>query len=228
MITFCFRDILWALGFSAAIAFPHLASAQGVFDLGPLGGAAQQLGQDISGPAPTEATPASQLKFTVSPEMRARNQTRFIESIRSLNTVSADELAGHDLIGMLGEEIAQYGLHTDDLSDAYTVFLLINHAIVNQDDSEITQQQVDGTLQMVRSAMEQVPDLTDASNSDKQSITDVLLLQAFLNQVMYDSVKEVQPAGLPKIIEDVRAGSQAMDINIDGLEMTPDGLVARK
>lgn len=226
MILLNSRSIIAAL----ALLFlpPAIATAQGVFDLGPLSGAAQQLGQELSGPAPADPQPASGLTFTVSQELRDQNQAKFIEGLRAMNEAVANDLAGHDLIGMFGEAVAKYGLKTDNVADAYTAFLIVNHSIVNKDDSESTQAQVDGTLQMVRQTMEAMPDLIDASDHDKQSMTDALFLQALLNQITFDSVKDVQPEGLQNVIDEVRRGSQEMGINLDNFEMTPDGLVARQ
>ena len=231
--SFSLRASLLALAVTAASFAP--AQAQGIFDLPPLVApdAASPAAPATPGQPATPNTPAtptvdpSVLTFTVSEPLRANHQQQFLDSLRSRSPGAADDLAGHDLIGLLGTAIAPHGLKTDNVADAFTAWLMINHGLVTGDDSDPTPAQVEGTRQLATNALLAMPDLIASSDADKQAMTDSLLLQALLNQMMIDALKEANPAGLPAAQQEIRTATRDMGLDLDLLEMTPNGLAPK-
>lgn len=216
----------------AVLAAP--AHAQGIFDLPPLTGQAAPAPaqpQAPAQPAQPQAAPAADpaaLNFTPSAELRAKNQQQFLDGIRARSPAAADDLAGHDLIALIGTAIEPHGLKVDNVADAFTAWLMINHSLVNSDESDPTPAQVEGTKKLTSDALLAMPDFAAASDADKQSMADALLLQALLNQMMIDSLKQVNAAGVPAALEEIRTASRDMGLDLDQLEMTPNGLAAKK
>ncbi len=231
---FSLRASLFAL--AAALAPPGPAGAQGIFDLPPLtapgsqAAPAQPVPQAQAQPQAQPAAPAADpaaLNFAVSDALRAADQQKFIEGLRASSPDAANDLAGHDLIGMLGTAIAPYGLKTDNVGDAFTAWLMINHGLVTGDDSDPTPAQIEGTRKMTTAALLAMPDLVAAGDADKQSMADTLLLQALLNQMMIDALKQENPAGVPAAQEQIRAATRDMGLDLGNLEMTANGLAPR-
>ena len=221
------RAALFALALSFGFAAP--AAAQGIFDLPPL----VQPGPQQAAPQPAQpqqAAPAADpaaLTFTVSEELRATHQQQFLDSLRARSPGVADDLAGHDLIGLIGTAIAPHGLKTDNIADAFTAWLMLNHGLVTGDDSDPTPAQVEGTRKLTSDALLAMPDLGAASDADKQAMADSLLLQALLNQMMIDALKQANPAGLPAAQDEIRTATRDMGLDLDRLEMTANGLAPK-
>lgn len=230
----CRRASLFVLALSVApFASAH---AQGIFDLPPLvppGGEAQQAQPQQAAPQqsqPQQAAPAADpavLTFAVSEELRTTHQTQFLDALRARSPAAADDLAGHDLIGLLGTAIAPHGLKTDNVADGFTAWLMINHGLVTGDDADPTPAQVEGTRKLTTDALLAMPDLTAATDADKQAMTDTLLLQALLNQMMIDALKQANPAGVPAALEEIRGSTRDMGLDLDLLEMTANGLAPK-
>lgn len=211
------------------------AQAQGIFDLPPL--VAPDAASPAAPAAPSQpaapnapsapAVDPSVLTFTVSEELRANHQQEFLDSLRSRSPDAADDLAGHDLIGLLGTAIAPHGLRTDNVADAFTAWLMINHGLVTGDDSDPTPAQVEGTRKLATNALLAMPDLIAADDADKQAMADSLLLQALLNQMMIDALKEANPVGVPVARQEIRTATRDMGLDLDLLEMTPNGLAPK-
>lgn len=232
--SFSLRASLMVLAVMAALF--ATAQAQGIFDLPPL------VAPDAASPAapatpsqpaaPNTATaPAadpSVLTFTMSAELRATHQQAFLDSLRSRSPDAADDLAGHDLIGLLGTANAPHGLKTDNVADAFTAWLMINHGLVTGDDSDPTPAQVDGTRKLTTNALMAMPDLVASSDADKQAMADSLLLQALLNQMMIDALKQANPAGVSVAQDEIRSATRDMGLDLDLLEMTPNGLAPKQ
>ena len=164
----------------------------------------------------------------MSAELRATHQQAFLDSLRSRSPDAADDLAGHDLIGLLGTAIAPHGLKTDNVADAFTAWLMINHGLVTGDDSDPTPAQVDGTRKLTTNALMAMPDLVASSDADKQAMADSLLLQALLNQMMIDALKQANPAGVSVAQDEIRTATRDMGLDLDLLEMTPNGLAPKQ
>lgn len=218
------RAGLAALVFSA-VALTLPASAQGVFDLPPL--TAQTSAAAQAAPQPSAENEAA-LTYAVSPDLRVQNQKKFIEGLRALDPTAMQGMDDQDLIALLGTAIQPYGLKVDNIGDAFTAWLMVNHSLVHGYDEDPTPAQVDGTRKLAIQGLMGVPEIMTASDADKQSMAEGLLLQTLLNQVMVNSIKEVSPENLPTVVDQIRTGTRDMGLDLDQLEMTPNGLVAKQ
>lgn len=198
------------------------ATAQGIFDLPPMTGAS-----GAAAPAPASAADRASLDFTVSPELRATNQKAFLDALRSSSPDAADQMAGHDLIALMAAALEPHGLAVDNVGDAFTAWLMINHSLVTGDEADPTQAQVDGTRDRFTAMLLQTPQLIDVSDAEKQAAAEQFLLQALLNQGMVDAVKETQPEGLPGVRQQIAQASIEMGLDLSLLEMTETGLAPR-
>lgn len=200
------------------------ATAQGIFDMPPIAGAAPDA--PVAQTAPTTAPVArGPLDFEVSQDLRNANQEKFLSAMEETYPgVFTPEAKDQDFMALLAPELAKYGLRVDNLGDAFTAWLMISHSIVTQDEADPTTEQVAGTKKMAQDAMMGLPELGQMSDSDKQSTAEALLFQAMLNDAVYEATKEHQPDNLPKVIEEVRNAAKESNIDLDKFVMTPNGL----
>ena len=227
---FHLRASLFVLAVTLAPFAP--AQAQGIFDLPPLvqpgtqPAQSQQAQPQQTTPAAPAADPAL-LNFTVSEDLRAQHQKQFLDGIRANSPAAADDLAGQDLVGLMATALQPHGLKVDNVADAFTAWLMINHGLVTGNDADPTPAQVAGTRQLATTALLASPDLPKASDADKQNMAEVLLLQAMLNQMMVDSLKQVKPDGVPAALEEIRKSTRDMGLDLDRLELTANGLAPK-
>ena len=201
------------------------AAAQGIFDKPPIAGAAPDAPSAQTAPATQTPAVRGPLDFEVSTELRKQNQQKFLSAMDATYPgVFTAEAHEQDLMALLGQALEKYGLRVDNLGDAFTAWLMISHSIVTQDEAEPTPEQVAGTKKLAEDAMLALPDLTQMSDADKQTTAEALLLQAMLNETVYDVTKEHQPDNLQKVIEDVRSAARESSIDLDKFVMTPNGL----
>lgn len=194
------------------------AAAQGIFDMPPIAGAA---------PDPAPAAPAAEktpLDFEVSDELRKKTQAEYLAEFGKLYPDVAADLQDHDLIALMAQALEPFGLRVDNLGDAFTAWLLVNHGIVTGNDEDATPQQVAGTKKMASDAMLALPELQQMTDADKQTTSELLLLQAMINEVMVDARKEHNPSAVPEAIEEVRQAAKESGIDLDKFVLTPDGL----
>jgi hypothetical protein len=222
--------------FGLLIAPPVMA--QGVFDMGALTNTisisattqaeAERAGNAVAAPS---AAALNALKYEPSLPTRQDNIAKFITGLKELNPGVAGEFesvfAQVDIIEEIGKAVAPFGLKTDNMADAYTIYFMSAWMAANGRTDVNTPEQVAGVQQMAESALSSSPELLKLEDAKKQQFSEALLIQGFLFDAMLQATAS-DPVALAKVKADTRAGAKEMGIDVDLFELTPTGLVRKK
>lgn len=187
-------------------------------------------GSNRSAEAATRGS-VSDLTFQSSKDRRKANLAQFIEKTRKVDPSGADDMAkifaSTDVIGEIGQGIAPYGLRTDNVADAYTVYWMTAWQAANGDTSDFTRSQSQAVKQQSADALLRTSEFINASDSVKQEMAEAYLVQAALIQATADVAQTDRKlkAGLPNA---VRKGAKASGLDLDMMVLTADGFKMRK
>ena len=224
------RKPLFMLAAVIMLSIGSGARAQGIFDLGPMSGTVRDSGSAITeAPAPGQVRKgeATDFTFPVSQPLRAENTAKFIEGIRQQAPDVAAGLAGQDIFGILTPVMAQLGLKTNDMADAYTMWLMSVYGIYRGIEEDATPRQVAGTRKLAAATMARVPEMLAMSATDKQKLVDALILQTLLNSMLAESLKQAPERRAEFQREYYRSAKEEMGVDLDRFEYGPDGLYAK-
>ena len=177
-----------------------------------------------------ESRSANVASLRYSPNMttRQRNLSAFVSKTRKQDPAGAAQMeqlfASTDVMATIGQALAPVGLRVDNVADAYTVYWMSAWQASVGSTATPTRAQVTKVKQQVTQALLATPEITGASNAQKQEFAEALLVQTAL----IDASME-QAAGDAKqkraIASAVRKGADAMGLDLDAMTLTEDGFV---
>lgn len=170
------------------------------------------------------------LAFESSATRRRANYAQFVERSRRTDPAGAADLAATlrtDPIASMGPQLATFGLKTNNLADAYVVYLVEAWQAVHGRSDEGSREQAQAIKQQVTTAFLSSPGVVNASVVAKQEYADSLLVQALLigaarHQAQGDTAK------LRAISEAVLKGARAQGLDLRSISLTPQGIVLGK
>lgn len=168
------------------------------------------------------------LTFLSSSALRKRNLEAFVSRMREQNPTNADQMeqlfASADIIGAIGKGLAPFGLRTDNVADAYTVYWMSAwQASIGR--TEIFQRDLVVKVKIqVTNALLAIPEIIGATNAQKQEFAEALLVQTALIDA---SMEQAAGDGNQKraIASAVRKGASAMGLDLDAMTLTENGFV---
>ncbi len=124
----------------------------------------------------------------------------------------------------MAPELAKFGLRTDNLADAYTVYWVEAWQAAHGRSDEGSRAQAQAVKAQAARALLATPEVARATDAQKQELADALLVQALLigaakNQAGGD------PAKLRAVGQAVRQGAKASGLDLDAMTLTEDGFV---
>jgi hypothetical protein len=160
------------------------------------------------------------------------NLAAFASKTRKVDPEGAakmDQLfASTDIIGQIGQGIAPYGLKTNNVADAYAVYWInaweASRGIAGASE---TRQRAQAVRTQASNAMAAVPALATATDAQKQEFAEAMLVQAALISAYMDDAAG-NPAQLRAIGAAVAKGAKAMGLDLDTMDLTPNGFVPAK
>ena len=235
---FLLKSSLFAFAALLASQIASPVMAQGVFDMGALTNSistsantqaeAARAGQVVTGPSTASL---AKLNYRASLDVRKQNIKVFLDGLRGLNPDVAGEFekvfAQVDVIDEIGKAIAPYGMKTDNMADAYTVYFLNAWMAANGRTDQNTPEQIAGVQKMAANALGSTPDMLKLDDAKKQQFSEGLMIQGFLFDAMLQATAS-DPVALAKVKADTKAGAKEMGIDVDLFELTPAGLVRKK
>ena len=173
-----------------------------------------------------ETTPATALVFKQSAARTRTNFANFVSKTSTTDPEGAKKMAAlfasTDVIAMFGKSLAPYGLRTNDVSHAYTVWWMNAWQAangLNDDFDKPTAQAVAG--QAARGLLSS-PQFTSASETQKQEFAEAMLIQAaMIGSAQTTFAKD--PKMLQQLATSVKQGAKASGIDLDLLVLTPQG-----
>jgi hypothetical protein len=178
------------------------------------------------GQSPAPAAVRS-LAFTWSPARSKENQTKFVREIRQRDPAGAANLARlfatTDVVGQIGAGIRGYGLRTNNMADAYTVYWInaweSSHAIVGNTETAARAQAV---KRQAETALLSMPEVASATDAQKQEFAEAMLVQAAIINA-YMELAADNPAQLAAVAKAVRQGAKASGLDLDTMVLTEQG-----
>jgi hypothetical protein len=178
------------------------------------------------------ANPAGvSLVYTPSLARRRANLAQFVNRIRASTPAGGAQLeqlfATHDVIGMVGQGLAVYGLRTDNVADAYTAWWINSWQAAHGDTRDTDRATAQAVRMQSIAAMNAAPAIRAMTDAQKQEFAETLLVQA----VIFDSfVKQYKnsPAQMRALGSAIRQGAMRSGLDLDAMTLTTSGFVPVK
>jgi hypothetical protein len=178
----------------------------------------------------TDATNAD-LRFTPSIERRRANLARFLDRMRARDRKGSEALAAElratDVIAKMADELAPYGMRIDNVVDAYAIWWLNAWLASRQRTDTPPAPQVAAVRKQTAEALTGLPQLTSATDAEKQAMAENNLLLSLLIGSSLEQAKS-DPAQLRRIAAAVREGARASGLDLDSMDLTVQGFIARR
>jgi hypothetical protein len=174
------------------------------------------------------ALPAVSFRYVSSPTRRRENLATFVKKSRAVDPAGAAAMeqlfAGADPISVLGSQISQFGLRTDNAADAYTVYWMTAWQAAHGDLSDFTRSQSQLVKEQSADALAATSEFRNASDATKQELAEALMVQAMLISSAVDTYKN-NPAMMRQLGAAVRKGAKASGLDLDAMTLTDQGFV---
>jgi hypothetical protein len=175
---------------------------------------------------------ASSFLFSPSAARTRANLAAFASKTRKVDPEGAAKMeamfASVDIIAEIGKNIAPYGLKTNNVADAYAVYWInaweASRGIVGSTE---TRQRAQAVRTQASNAMAAVPALATATDAQKQEFAEALLIQAGMIALTAEAAVN-DPAQLRAVGAAVAKGAKAMGLDLDTMDLTPNGFVPVK
>lgn len=178
---------------------------------------------------PVRAPDVQSLAFKPLLAQRKKNLANFVAKSRAQSPEGGDQLeamfASTDIIAELGKALVPYGLRTDNMADAYTVYWISAWLAANGRIEDNSRAQVQAIKRQAASALLAVPAISKASSAEKQEFAEAMLVQAAMIDSSMQQAKG-NPTQLTAIAKAVRQGAKASGLDLDAMELTEDGFRA--
>lgn len=216
---------------------PLPVAAQGWFDVPGLmlpviqnpcpGGECSTTDEDLpADPAPPSRPTAQQLRFSPDPRQRVEGVSQLIAAIRRNDPQTAAQLEALQgqpgIFPMLDAALAPYGMHTNDLGDAYAFWWLAVWGVYAGDTEETSVAQAQAVVRQSRKAMLATPDLADLPAAQKQRMADQLLLQGVLLEGALETIR-ANPSMKPQLSAAAAQQARQMGVDLSAMRLTANG-----
>ncbi len=177
-------------------------------------------------PKQASAQQVARLNFTPSESRRQANFAQFANKTRETDPQGAAQMAelfaSTDVIGAIGKGIAPYGLRTNNLADAYTVYWTNAWLGSRGRDDTLSKQQVAAVRAQAVNALLAVPGVAAASDAQKQEMAEAMLVQTALIEAYVGNAKS-DAALMTKVKAAIAQGARRMGLDLYAMTLTPSG-----
>lgn len=177
------------------------------------------------------AAATNALVYRVSAAVRQAHLARLANRMRPSDPGAAAELdalnAKGDLFNQIDAAIAPMGLKSTDVADAFTVYLM-NAWLASRGRLDTPGPATVGAVRtQVAQALLATPAIAAAPDPVKQEFAEAMLIQAATIDAAQQRAAG-QPARIRAIGQAVRAGASALAIDLDRIDLTPQGFRASR
>lgn len=174
--------------------------------------------------------PLSALRFRPSSSVRQRVLANYVAATRKISPNDAAKLqksfASQDVFALMGRGMARYGLKTNNVADAMTMYLTVTWLGARGSDADLPKAQMLAVREQMAHALAATPSLVRATSARKQELSDTLLMQAlFFDAAVKDAKKRPATMAQTKaaIAQSVRA---TFGLDLGALKITNQGFRA--
>jgi hypothetical protein len=161
-------------------------------------------------PNPEPSRSTANLNYVASRSRRIENLANFVDRLRAADPVGAAELAklfaSTDIIEAAASGLAQYGLRTDNVADAYTVWWINSWQAAHGDTSDASRAKAQAVKRQVTSVLLTIPAMQRMNDAAKQEMAESMIVQAMLFSNFVETFKS-DPAKLQQLGAAVRQGA---------------------
>jgi hypothetical protein len=171
-------------------------------------------------------------RFIPSVPRRKANLASFVAKSRASDPAGSAQMAqlfaSTDPIVALGRDLQPYGLRTDNVADAYTVYWVQAWQAANGDTSDPSRATMQAVKRQSASALAATSEFGAATDATKQEMAEAMMVQAMLISASVDVYKD-DPNMMRQLGAAVRKGAKASGLDLDAMTLTDEGFVpARK
>lgn len=181
----------------------------------------------LNNTAPSKAALAK-LNYGPSMQVRKRNYAQFVEKTRANNPAGADNLAAllasTDVVASMDSALKPYGLRTNNLADAYSVYWVTAWEAANGIKQNSSKAQALAVSKQAASALLAVKTLQTATDAVKQEFAESLLVQAAMIEAAAEQAK-ANPTQMQQVAAAVKQGARSVGLNLDAVKLTEAGFV---
>jgi hypothetical protein len=164
--------------------------------------------------------------FTLSKSRTRTNLQNFVDKTRASNPAQADKMealfASADVIGQIGDVMANFGLSRNNAGDAFALYWVAAWQAAHSDTSTPSKAMVKAVASQAARGLSQSPEFAAADDAQKQEMAEALMLQA----AMIDGHMEEaagNTAQLRAVATAVKQGASASGLELDTMTLTEEG-----
>jgi hypothetical protein len=173
---------------------------------------------------------SADLTYTASPQRRRANLASFVSKTRQDNPDSAAQMeqlfASTDVLGQIGSAVRPYGYAVDNVGDAYAFWWMTAWEGARGSNRAFSRGEMQAVQAQAHQALSATPAMARASDAEKQEMAEAMWIQAAMIDGMVDLAKQ-QPELMPQLQQAVRQGARASGVDLDAMQLTPEGFVNR-
>ncbi|MGI4870928.1 MAG: DUF6683 family protein [Janthinobacterium lividum] len=169
------------------------------------------------------------LRFQSTVARRRADYASFVAKSRRADPAGATSLAAtlrQDPVAALVPELAKTGLRIDNVADAYAVYWVEAWETTHGTTGTTSRAQAQAVRAQAAAALLATPSYLSSTEAQRQQLADALLVQALLIGASREQNKD-NSAMLRQVAAAVRQGAQASGLDLDGMQLTGQGFVAK-
>ncbi len=172
----------------------------------------------VSEPAPSQTLlPPDTLDFRPASALRRQILKEYFPTAEAKAELKA-AIGGTDLIAAMDGLLPQFGLRTDNVADAMTVWAVGAYSLIHDDDRQLDKATVQAVRGPLALGLMSAPQLGEMSDADKQQFAERLLIISYA----YDSVRQLKtkdPAGHAQMVQVARDHAAVFGFDVDGVTL---------
>jgi hypothetical protein len=190
------------------------------------------------GVAPSRSSGSTASFADVYPRLDFRNSAKVRDSIiQSLidQTRRGDAEAGREIEKLFRQDnflqtadsiLSTYGMKTNNLADAYSVWMVNMYSSAHDDNRPTSVARMKAVRDQVARSFSSLPQFVSAPDSQKQAISDELLLRGLIIGGGLTSLAN-DPAAKSEFIDNVRQTARKSGFDVDAVTLTDEGFIPK-
>jgi hypothetical protein len=174
--------------------------------------------------------PVVRLSYAPSAARRREFLKSVVVKMRTTDPKTAGDLeklfASKDIFAEMGKVMAPYGLRTDNVADAYTMWWVASWHASRAKEIAPNRAQFLAVKAQASRALGGVLKSSRVTDATKQQLAEACLIQALLIDAALEHAKGDQ-GRLREIARHVNQGARTSGLNLETMELTPKGFVMK-
>ena len=170
--------------------------------------------------------PENILRFNPVERRQRQNIAQFVDAMRKTDPEVAARITpiftSRDVIGVIGKAIAVYGLQTNDVADAYAVYLTNVWLGTQGRADDLPKAHVVAVRNQAAALLLQSPGFTTLNDAQKQAMAETMLLQATVISIRVNTAR-TDPVLLARLQGEIARQTKASGLDIGAMALTEAG-----